>query len=129
MKNILINVCILHDYHQINMYIDCHFKLSNESIENNLPQYLTNLNCSDWDDMTIFHFSLAAMGINSTKAKKYATELLEKYLKYKKYDVIENDDNLLGQISYNEANKFYQTILQLHKNKNNSINENIIILE
>jgi len=87
------------------MCIICHQGLKDSNIEEQLLNILNTPKFENINDTSVSHFSLVALGINGSLAKERALTIIEAYIGWKKNNILENDDNFLGQPSANTVQK------------------------
>ncbi|XWV25430.1 putative ORFan [Tupanvirus deep ocean] len=102
------------------MCLRCHQSMSNEQVENDLANTQSDPKFEVWNATSLSHLTIAAFGLNGPTAQKYAMELFEKYIEYKKNHPNGNDDTFFGSPSHTSAKKQLDKINQFVKISNDN---------
>lgn len=79
------------------MCLQCHEGFSNKVIEKQLLETLESREFEKFNGTSISHLTLISLGMNGHIAQSYAIEILEEYVKWKKDNTSNLDNNFFGQ--------------------------------
>lgn len=96
------------------MCLQCHSGLSDSIVLEQLKESLDNPNFKVWNETSISHVSLAAIGVNGKEAQKVGRQLLINYIMWKR----ENKNPADGTFFGNPTVEYVKEVLD---NVNNSV--------
>jgi len=74
----------------------CHSGLSDESVISQLQTAVNNPKFEVWNETSISHMYIAAVGANGPTAQKLAKQLLDRYVQWKEQNSFESDGSFFG---------------------------------